>query len=288
MSVKLLSPTNTTTTNLRQQTVFTRARLTADPRGEPFRGRFDALREDWRKLSAREFDLQDEQTTASAELLYADFEADAFVDEVDKATEQDTGLRKLLFGNKQPAAFKRPIAGVQLASMETWIQTLANSKLPTSKELTEKCFFVVDKAKAAVRRRNEAARALKEFNTTGARKQYTDKLNAARVEVFNHFDSLVVTNPSLGLTRQYARGFFLQGENDGTLTSEEELTLLQEELEGLRQDTELKEERVKELLLLKEARDQEDAREQERQAKIADLERELSALKAQPPRKRRS
>jgi hypothetical protein len=286
MSIRIL-PFNTSTTNLRHQMIYSRARLHADPRGEPFRSRFDQLRLDWRVLAVRELDLQDEQIEANAGLEYADFEADAFVDDIDSATEDDAGLRKLLFGNKAPSIFKRPIAGIQLVAMENWTQTLANSKLLNAKELTEKCFFVVDKAKTAVRRRNEAARALREFNATGVRKVYTDQLNAARVEVFNYFDQLVVTTPSLGLTRQYARAFFLQSDNEGVLTPEEELILLQANLEELRQEMEAKEERVKELLLLKEAREQEDTKEQERQAKIAELERELNSLKAQPSKKRR-
>ena len=284
MSVRLLSFT-TTTTQLRQQTVYTRARLDADPRGAAFRDLFKQLHADWRVLATKEFDLQDALNINSAGVEYADLEADLFVDEVDAATTDNSSLRPLFFGTKTPSVFKRPIAGSQLTAMETWPATLKNAQDPAVKALAEGCVAVLEKANAAVKQRTEAARALREFYATGERRRYTERLNAARVEVFSHFDTLVINDPSLGLTRQYARAFFLQNTYESDPTPEEELLLLQGELETLRQDLIVKEERQKELLALKESREREDVLAQERQSKIEELERELTSLK-QASRKR--
>jgi hypothetical protein len=285
MSIRLLPPT-TNMPSLRQQLIYSFAKLHADPRGEPFRARFRETRDQWRALLIQENDLQDVVTTSQAEVEYADFEADVVVDEVDSVVGSDEALRKLLFNGKPPSIFKRPIAGAQLTAMETWQQTLLNAKASEVSALALKCATAVATARDAVKRRSEANRALKEFYVTSGRRDFIDKLNALRVEVFNYFDQLVVSNPQLKLSRQYARGFFLQSPEDGALSLEEELTIVQAEAEELRQELALKEERIKELIARKEAAEQEDAKEQERQSKIAELERELTALRGSGRRRR--
>jgi hypothetical protein len=269
---------------LRKQIIHTKTRLHADERGEPFRALFEQLQKDWRELLLREVELQDGQTITAAEVEIEDVGLDVIVDEVDEITENNESLRGLLFKGKSPSVFKKPIAGVQLGGMETWEGTLARAATTELQMLSSRVSGQVLRAKMAVAKRAEAGQLLREFYTTAERKQFIERVNTARVEVFTYFFKLVTKTP--GLTQQYARSFFLQV-SDGAYRAEEDLAAVQERLEELRQELAQYEAREKELIALKEAQAQEEAQESAQKAREEELERELNAIRAQRAKKKR-
>lgn len=264
---------------IRQHIVYTLARLTSDPRGVPFRQRFKELREEWKKLQLLEFDLQDEKTEAGADLKYRDDNLDAFVDRVDAATYSYQRLRDLLFGEKTPYAFKRPIAGDQLKAMALWGNSFASKDAPTEVQaMAPELDGLLKEAQSASDRKEEATRKLKEFYAIGAKKNFIEKLNRERDEVERYFSKFVSDNPALGLDRKYPLSFFWRRETEGALELEDELALLQEQIEAQKEALSFFENRLKELIAQKESKDREAQEERARQERIEALQRELSAL----------
>lgn len=280
-------PLTTTVPQLRKHIIFTYSRLHTDSRGEPFLARFEQLQKEWRELSRLEIDLQDTQTTLSAQLESDDIGLDVLVDEVSEATTEDPALHDLLFKGKSPSVFKKPIAGVQLDNMERWEGVLLRSSLPAARALAPRVAAQVAKARATVGKRSDAAQRLREFYATAERRRFIEQVNVARMEVFTHFINLIAQEPALRLTQQYARSFFLATAEYNTSRPEEELSQVQERLEELRQELVQFEEREKELLALKEAQAQEEAQELAQRTREEELERELAALKALRAKKKR-
>lgn len=276
MPVPMLAAT-TTVAQLRAHIVHTLSRLTVDPNGEPFRQRFKELREEWRTLQGEEIDLQDSKVDAGAVLIHRDLNLDAFTDKIDELIEEEEGLRRLLFQGKTVSSFKRPTAASQLRAMETWGETLGSSHAPVEVQaLAPEVIALVSAAKEAETNREAIKQRLKEFYAIGARKKFIEKLNFARAEVYHHFSKLLIDHPKLD--RRYPYTFFLQRESEAARELEDELAQVREQIEEHQEQLGQLEARLVELVAQKEAQDREVAEEAARQERIAELQRELSAL----------
>lgn len=286
MPVPLL-PLDTSLPKLRYHIVYTLKRLILDPRGEPFRQEFRELREEWKQLQLMEFDLQDNITEAIAGVGFGDFNLDEFVDLIDEETKNDPRIRALLLKGKTISAFKRPTAGAQLRAMELWGGTLANyAENPSLQAKAPVLIDLVTAARQAEAERDQCRQKLKEFYTIGARAQFIKKVNIARGKVYRYFSQLVSDHPELKLSHRYPYSFFPQRERERELDLEDEIALVEDEIEQKREELAVLEARLKELFVQKEAQDREAAEAEAREARIAELTRELAELKAKSKKKR--
>jgi hypothetical protein len=272
-------PFNTSLGQIRQHIVYTLTRVTIDPRGASFVERYKALREEWKALQLQEFDLQDNRTEVSARLEAQDDSLDSFTDRVGDASAGNDRFRTMLFGDKTPSAFKRPIAGVQLKAMETWPSTLSSPDAPANLQVfAGEASELVKTALETAANKEESNRKLKEFYAIGAKKKFIDKLNLLRDETHRHFSQLVSEHPELGLGRRYPASFFLQREGEAALELEDEISFLRGQIEEGKDNLELLEIRLRELLTKKEALDREASEDKARLEKIEALKQELALL----------
>jgi hypothetical protein len=219
-----------------REILYTYARLTEDPLAVPFAPKFQALRGEWKTVLDEELDIIDALALADAMVDKADAQLDIFATKssriVDDVTTGETRkrMRQSLFKGKPLSRFKRPILGQQFVAMSDWNTTFAESGIPQLVELGAEHAPLLQLGEQADEKRRAAQKRNRDFRDIGQRKQFIDKLNAARQEVAGALAKLPFEHP--GLPSGYAEGFFLRD-----ITRDEEPTIDEvksaiEQLEG--------------------------------------------------------
>ncbi|MRG95886.1 hypothetical protein [Polyangium spumosum] len=205
---------------------------------------FQALRDHWKLILLEEIDILDLLAQAQAGVDKADGGLDGFAGRVSRIVDESTSgntrkqLRKALFKNKPLAKFRRPVLGGQLALMSDWAETLAKCGVPVLVALAPEAETLVAAAEDADKQRKSAQSTNRDFRDVGNRKQFIDKVNAARKEAHGGLAKLPFENHSL--PRDFAERFFYsepprdeEETIDEVKTSIEELTAQLEERKAL-------------------------------------------------------
>lgn len=225
---------------LRGELAYTLSRMVEEPLAAAYVLTFQALREEWKSVLLEEIDILDALSKTQAAVDKADDGLDSFAGRVSRAVDDETDgntrkqLRAALFKNKALAKFRRPVLGGQLASMSDWSETLAKCGVPALAAMAAEAESLVAAGKYAEELRKKAQSRNRDFRDIGARKQFIDKVNAARKEAYGGLAKLPYQNPTL--PQNFGDGFFsteAPREEEETIdevkTSIEELTA---ELEG--------------------------------------------------------
>lgn len=165
---------------------YTLAQLTAEPLAAPHVPAFEALREEWKTVLLEEVSILEAMATAQAAIDKADDDLDDFAGRADRAVEDFTGgnekhpLREHLFKGKSLGRFRRPILKGQLEAMRGWVSPLAGAGSPELTALANELPALLAAADKAVEQLTAATQKNRQFRDVGTRRQFVDKLNAAR------------------------------------------------------------------------------------------------------------
>lgn len=219
-----------------REILYTFARLNEDPLAAPFVPTFQTLRNDWKNVLDEELDIIDAMALADAIVDKADTKIDVFATKVSRITDDVTTgatrkrIRQSLFKGKPLSKFKRPVLGQQLVAMSDWNTTLAESGVPQLVELGAEHAPLIQMGELADEKRKTAQKKNRDFRDVGKRKQFVDKLNAARQEAAGALAKLPFEHP--GLPSGYAEGFFLRDMAQDEEPTIDEVKSSIEDLEG--------------------------------------------------------
>jgi hypothetical protein len=221
MSARILKP-KTALITLLGELRYTLSRLHANPLTTAHVATFQALRDEWRPVLDKEISLQEALSDAQALIDAEDAALDDFASRVSKTvltiTKDDRGsaLYTHFFGNKSLSEFRRPNLGAQLEAMRPWGDSLANSPFPALKAMAKEHAQLVAAADKAVSARDKARQQNKQFREVGERRQFVDKLNAARKVTHGALAKLALETPGLpsGFADQFFRSEASRDEGD--------------------------------------------------------------------------
>jgi hypothetical protein len=172
-------------------------------------------------------------------------------------------------GKKRPYEYKRPILGEQLEDMRRLAALLRNpATVPTLAALVELVEGAVANADEAVVSRDKAQQDIASFRNIGERKLLIDAFNELRGLIYEKIVALQKGATGRTLEDEYAEGFFRRPKSRSQSEGKAEARKLTEEVNALREQLALKENRLKEI----------EAEEEERRQNEAELELAMSAI----------
>jgi hypothetical protein len=248
---------------------------------------FQALRAEWQAVLVEEITILDELSNAQAAVHKADRGLDAFAGRVSRMVDEHTTgatrkqLRTALFKSKPLTRFRRPVLAGQLDAMADWGETLSRCGVPALEAMAPEVAPLIEAGRSAQQMRAAAQKRNRDFRDIATRKQFIDRVNAERKEVYGALGKLPFQNPAL--PRDFADAFFYSDPPRDEEETIDEVKTSIEELEAL-----LAERRAL-LTTLEEAAAAEARAEQERQAQAQaadELEAQALALEALALRKR--
>lgn len=219
-----------------REILYTFARLNEDTLAAPFVPTFQSLRSEWKSVLAEELDIIDALALADAIVDKADTKIDVFATKASRVIDDVTTgatrkrIRQSLFKGKPLSKFKRPVLGQQLVAMADWSTTFAESGVPELVALGLEHGPLIQMGELADEKRRLAQKRNRDFRDIGQRKQFIDKLNAARQEVAGALAKLPFEHP--GLPSGYAEGFFLRDVARDEEPTIDEVKSAIEQLEG--------------------------------------------------------
>ncbi|MFT3767436.1 MAG: hypothetical protein QM820_18440 [Minicystis sp.] len=192
--------------------LYTSSRLKANPLTAGYAPPFQALRDEWKVIQTQDVDIIEALAIAQALVDEADDGLDDFASRLSKAVlvitkdDKQSPLYLHFFGKKTLSELCRPTLAGQLDTMRGWIPSLQKSPYPSLQALAPELEQLVVAADAADAARDGARQRNREFRDVGARRQFVDKLNAARKQLFGELAKLPFTNPAL--PSDFAERFF--------------------------------------------------------------------------------
>lgn len=194
-------------TAIREDLVFTEARLLADPNVASHAKAISGLLKDWETVQKQQFAHWDAITKGDALVGAADDNLDDFIPVFANAIRGTAGEKSAtwkLFFKVTPYEFAAPVLGNQLEAMRSWVKLLAKDKeLGAHKKPLEK---LIAEADAAVQARKNAALANEQFRTTGGLAEFLAKVSKTRDGVAAAIDGLAAKSATT--SRHYTSRFF--------------------------------------------------------------------------------
>jgi len=273
---------------------YTASRLKAHPLGAPHVARFEALKAEGKQVLVQEIEHIEAVTEAQAVAVAVDFRLDGYATRLSKVLLSLTGEDRTHplythYFEKPLHELKKPILAGQLAAMKKWLVSLPKSPHPELSGMAAELATLVAEADAAVVARDAARQQNREFRDVGERRQWVDRLNATRKEVYGALAKLPYEHP--GLPSDFADGFFLSGpEREDEEEDADTVEALEAQAAALRQALAEVEARLAEAAAAEaeaQRRDAEKARAAQRAAlaeldrAAAELEQQRAALRAQ-------
>jgi hypothetical protein len=196
-----------------REILYTYGRMNEDPLAASFVPTFQGLRDDWKVILAEELDILEGMALADAIVDKADSRIDTFATKASRTVDDTTTgptrkrLRQSLFKGKALSKFRKPVLGQQLQAMTDWGTTFKESGVPQLVDLAAEHAPLILLGEQADDKRKAAQKKNRDFRDVGRRKQFIDKVNAARKEAAGALAKLPFEHP--GLPSGYAEGFFL-------------------------------------------------------------------------------
>lgn len=186
MAVRTLR-TRSATLTLLPHTTFTLSRLNTDPFGAPYVARFEGLHVEGRQVLLVELDLADAKTGAQARVVAIDVRLDEFASRFSNQILALTGNNRRAdlythYFTKPPNELTRPILNNQLVEMKKWLGSLAKTPHASLAAMAPELDALIKEADEAVDARRDVSQQIREFRDVGAKRQWVDRLNAARKE----------------------------------------------------------------------------------------------------------
>ncbi|MCC6556935.1 MAG: hypothetical protein IT372_28615 [Polyangiaceae bacterium] len=164
---------------------------------------FRALRAEWQEVLLEEIGILDEISDAQAAVTKADSRIDGFAGRVCRRVDDHTTgatrkqIRTALLKGKPLNRFTRAVLGGQLAAMSDWGLTLTKCGVPALAELAPEAEELVAAGRAAEELLAKAQKKNRDFRDIGRRKQFIDRVNAARKEAQGALAKLPHEHPML-------------------------------------------------------------------------------------------
>lgn len=224
MAVKTLNH-RTSLLALLHHPTFTANRLRVHPLAAPHVARFEARRVEGRQLLLLELDHVERKAEAYANVVAVDVRLDAFADRLSQEILTLTGKNRKSplythYFEKPLNELTRPVLRGQLEAMTKWMVSLPKSPYPTLAGMVPELQALLEEANAAVEARKDAEQANREFRDVGERRQWVDRLNADRKEVYGALSKLPHEHPHL--PADFADQFFARESEDGAGADESE------------------------------------------------------------------
>lgn len=189
--------------SLMREIQYTLSQLSHAPLAASHVPTFQALREECQQVLLEEIAILDVLSNAQALAAKADSGIDAFAGRVSGMVDEHTSgptrkqLRTALFKNKSLGRFRRPVLAGQLDAMADWVDTLSRCGVPALVALAPEAAPLIEAGKSAQQTRAAAQKRNRDFRDVGTRKQFIDKVNAARKELYGGLAKLPFQNPAL-------------------------------------------------------------------------------------------
>lgn len=193
---------------------YTRCHLLAHPLTVGFAQVFQDLRVEGTQVLEQELQIREQIIAAQARIDRAAVTLDVVAGKVSKEililTDDSVtaGLYVTYFGDKPIGKFCRPKLGRQKTSMGVWADSLEQSVHPTLVALAPAVRAAIDEVDAAIKARDTARLAMREFRNVGMKRQWVDQMNGRRKEVYGQLARLPHDNPTL--PADFADHFFLK------------------------------------------------------------------------------
>jgi len=197
---------------IRDDLVYLRHRLRADPRAADLAKPIAALLDQWPTVHAAQLAHADAQTEAQGDVALADDALDARVDAFDNDARHHVGgdrddPRYTLYFTETPFELKRPVLNEQLDTMRDWQEHLKSEESPTLRAHAKGLAAELAAGDAALKARAEADAKNAAFRSTGAYAKYVQKVIAGRDRAWSELDGRRAKQPA-GTPRGWASSFF--------------------------------------------------------------------------------
>lgn len=217
MTILPSMPLRTMTTDepplqLREETAFSLVRCETHALATTYVPVFVGLLDDWQVVFAKFLTAQDRIARAEAKRDASDVLLDRLVDDVAAAilaangNNRDSDEFRVYFRSKPPHEVKQPILGDELEWVRGWIAPLLAK--PAYANLGARAETLCKMADDAVAEVANATQAYRVFRLTGDYKEFVDKLNLARKDVYGALGKLPHSDPGQGLPSDFANDFF--------------------------------------------------------------------------------
>lgn len=265
---------------------YTMSRLAASGLLPAYLVRFQALRDTWTTIQAKEIELHELLSDANALVDVADDKLDAFARRFEHAVlaltgqSQTAALYKHYF-KKPLSVLIRPVLSGELRDLDAWADSLKEPSTPPQlAALLPELRLLLKEGHAAETTRDSLVTQIKQFRQVGERRQFIDHVNAERKELAGALSALVLSTPAL--PADLPVHFFKRGASAED-PPEETVDSVSVEIVQLKADLKVKEDRLVELQQAQAAEVQKAARKAQRKATMdqmqADIEARQKALK---------
>lgn len=215
---------------------YTAIALSADAEAATHAAAFDDfLKKAWQPVADRERALRCGVLRSQAQVAGTDRRLDAWLDRFHSSLLISTGNRRDVpqyqryFGAQPPSQIKRPVLGVQLSTLASWVPSIKSStdaKLAALGKDLEALVTDGQQAEAGL----DAARGLvKDFREVGARKALFDTANSLRQSTVGTLASYSHDHPEKNLSPDWADAFFRHDARE-RLSPDSELSRLTAEI----------------------------------------------------------
>lgn len=237
----------------REGLTYTISKMKANTLAAPYVSTFVDLRAECTTVQAEESTLNDQRSEARArvhavgesvcELAYR------FCKEVLTLTgeERESSLYTLYFGDKTFSDFKKPLLNGNFDGVRGWGVAIEATPYASLKPFSPLLKALLEAADNALEARDQIDHARKLFRKEGARKQFFDKVNAARKQVHGELSKLPFQN--VGLPRDFADRFFTHRRRSNGAAPAPTVDSMKEEVDALKVELAAKEQLLEDLVV---------------------------------------
>ena len=262
------------------QHIHSRTTLAADPLAEKLALLFDPLLADWKEVHGLRLQLVIDSAQTVARAFYIDTELNRLVAALEslvgKRNKKDP-LWEVFLQDQEPAQFKKPILAGQLKAMMLWPAPLAESKQPELIEIGAALARVLPTA--AEQAVAAAEQAIQTFDTLGRWRQHIDHSNAVRATAYGALLEIPHKNPEAKLAADYAELFFLHDTSRRGANKPRSSKEIAAELKGLSAKMEPLNAALKEATEREKAAEAAQVRREEKQKELALLKQQEKETK---------
>lgn len=258
----------------REDMTYTISKMKVNAMAAPYVSIFEDLRAECTAVQAEEVTLNDKRSEARAR-VHAVGEstcalARRFCKEVLTLTgeQREHSLYTLYFGDKNFTDFKKPLLNGDFDGVRGWLIAIEATPHASLKPFSAQLKALLESADDALKAREEVDHARKLFRKEGARKQFFDKVNAARKQVHGELSKLPFQH--VGLPRDFADRFFTTRRRSNGAVPAPTVESVKEEMDALKAELAAKEQLLEDL----------EAEAEEAKEKEAEIKAEEAAIEA--------
>jgi hypothetical protein len=202
MTARTLDPERTTLEDLVGEIRYTLVRLRLHPQGVGLVPRFEPLLAEAQQAHLQEMTLRAALDEAEVALGWRDENLDIVVRAIAATilkivgNERRDPLYQRYFGNQSPSEITRPVLGKELATVRTWVESLAASPHDELKQLADLLEERVTAADIAIETQQTERQRLSDFRLLGARQRIFERTNAERKEAYGVLSKLPYAEPT--------------------------------------------------------------------------------------------